>query len=116
MYVMVYGNWVDALGSTREETLDDFVRRYPICDTFDGSWPEIYPCSPELYQRLQAQVGEGGFDAPCQIDPNGVAIPGEPWFVLRSDLIAQQITDHWGSKRQPSSAKSTSGNKPKRRR
>lgn len=77
MYVMVHADEILAFGSTPEETSADFVRRCPIFDTFDGSSPEIHPCSPELYQQLQTEVDDRSFLARCKIDSNGVAVSGE---------------------------------------
>jgi hypothetical protein len=77
---MVDGDEILAFGSTPDETSADFVRRCPIFDTFDGSSPEIHPCSPELYQLLQTEVGDRSFLARCNIDSNGVAVSGEVWL------------------------------------
>jgi hypothetical protein len=44
---------------------------------YNGPFPETYPCSQELFQRLQAEARDGFISIRCRINGDGVAVPAE---------------------------------------
>jgi hypothetical protein len=71
MYVIPIGHRIFGFGLTHEAARKHLVSS-EIC--YDGPWLETYPCSPELYRRLEAEGGRVPSAIPCRIDSNGVAV------------------------------------------
>jgi len=83
MYVAIHDDDVFGFGPTTDEAWADFARRCPYYDCDISDPPKVLPCSPELFQRLQTEVGKGFFRARCLIDQNGVVVPNKPWSLCQ---------------------------------